>query len=108
MVIAVYFFDRHVRQDVVLRRLGEYCARSRIELGDIVRAFLNLLDADSYSPRDLRETPLAQILHVIGDDLVFQAVLPSFALELDQQTLAQISRAHARRMKTLDQREHVL
>ena len=45
---------------------------------------------------------------MLGNDFVFEAGLSSFALELNEQTFAQISRAHAGRIKALDEREHVL
>ena len=51
---------------------------------------------------------LPKILHVLGDDFVFEAVLFAVAFQLNEQAFAQIARAHARRIKALDEREHVL
>ena len=45
---------------------------------------------------------------MLGDDLVFKAVLFPLAFQLDEQTLPQISRAHALRIKSLNQPQHSL
>ena len=42
-------------------------------------AFLHLLDADAHPARDFGKTPLPKILHVVGNDLVFEAALFPFA-----------------------------
>ena len=73
LVFAVDFFDGHVGQDVILRRLGKNLSGPRIELGDVVGAFLHLLDADAHSARDFGKAPFPEIRHVIGNDLVFEA-----------------------------------
>jgi hypothetical protein len=43
-------------------------------LRDVVGAFLHLLNADAHASRDFGEPALAQILHMFGNDFVFQAV----------------------------------
>ena len=83
LIFTVDFFDGHVRQDVILRRGRENLTGSRIELGDIVRAFLDLLDADPHPARDFGETPFPEVRHMVLDDFVFEAVSFSFALELN-------------------------
>ena len=48
---------------------------------------------------------------MVGDDLLRQRVVRGQRAELDQQTLAQVPRRHAQRVKLLDQRQrrlHVL
>ena len=75
LVFAVDFFHGHIGQDIILRRLGKNLAGPRIELRDVVGAFLHLLDADAHAARDLGKAPFAEIRHVVGDDLVFEAVL---------------------------------
>src|SRR4029077_5770372 len=57
---------------------------------------------------DFWKTSLAQILHVLGDDFAFEAALFSLTPELNEQAVAQIPRAHARRIKTLDECKHLL
>ena len=51
---------------------------------------------------------LPEILHVLGNDLVFEAVAFAVAFQLNQEAFAQIARAHARWIEALDEREHVL
>ena len=51
---------------------------------------------------------LPEILHVVGNDLVFEAVAFAVAFQLNEQAFAQIARADAGRIKALDEREHVL
>ena len=108
LILAVDFFHGHIRQDVILRSGGKNLTRARIELGDVVRAFLDLLHANSHPARDLGKAPFAQVLHVVLDDFVFEAVSFSFALELDEKTFPQIARADARRIKALDEQQHRL
>ena len=108
LVLAINFFHGHIRQDVILRCGGKNLAGARIELGDVVRAFLDLLHANSHPARDLGEAPLAQVLHVVLDDFVFEAVSFSFALELNEEAIAQIARADTGWIKALDEQEHRL
>ena len=108
LVFPIDLFNRDVGDNVIFGRLGENRPRSRLELCDIVRAFLDLLDRDSHSARDFGETAFAQILHVFGNDLVFETVSFAGALQLNEQALLQIPRADARRIKALDKGEHVL
>ena len=84
----------------------EYLSWPRIELRNIVRTLLHLFDADAHPSRNFRETPFAQILHVVGNNLVFEVALFSLALELNQQAFAEIARSHAGRIKTLNERKH--
>ena len=71
-------------------------------------AFCTCSTVSPHAARDLREAPFAEIVHVIGNDPIFEALLPSVALELNEQALAQVARADARRIKALDEREHEL
>ena len=74
LVFPVHFFDGHIWHNVIFRGLGEDRAWSGFQLCDVVSAFLHLFYADAHAPRDFREPALAQILHMIGNDFVFQAV----------------------------------
>ena len=108
LVFAVDLLDCDVWNDIIFRGLGENCARSRLELCDVVRAFLDLFDRNTHATCDFGETAFTQIRHVFGDDLIFEAISFSRAFQLNEQTLLQISCADARRIKALDQRQHVL
>src|SRR5213595_598115 len=45
---------------------------------------------------------------MLGDDFVFEAILPPVAFQLNEETLPQIARAHARWIKTPNQGQHSL
>src|SRR6266487_2231184 len=59
LVFAVYLLHGHVRHDIVFRRLGKNRTRPRLQLGNVVSAFLHLLHADAHAPRDFRKAALA-------------------------------------------------
>src|SRR5439155_8166914 len=75
---------------------------------EIVGALLYFLHADAHSSRNFRKAPLAQIFHVLRDNFVFEAAFFPFTLQLNEQTLAQIARAHASWIEALDERKHLL
>ena len=108
LVFAVDFFHRHVGQHVILRRRGKNLRRARVELRDVVRAFCTCSTLSPMRRAISGKSPLAEIRHVLGHDPVLQAASPSVALQLNEQALTQIARAHARRIKALDEREHGL
>ena len=74
LVFAVHFFNGHIWHHVIFWGLGKDRPWSGFQLRNIIGAFLHLLDANAYAPRDFRETALAQILHMFGNDFVFQTV----------------------------------
>src|SRR5438128_1492944 len=71
VVFAMDFFHRDIWQHIILGGSGEDGAGPRVELGDVVGAFLHLLDTDSHSARNLGKTAFSEVGHVIGNDLVF-------------------------------------
>ena len=88
LIFSVHLFHDHVRQHVILRRGGENLAGARIQSRDVVGGLLHILDADRHSARDLRKVMPAQIIHVLGNDPVLEAVFLSLSSQLDQQTFA--------------------
>src|SRR2546423_9397558 len=88
--------------------MRENLAGPRIELGDVIRALLDLLDTDAHPARDLGKTPFPEVRHVVLDNFVFETVAFSFALELDQQALPQIARTDSRRVEALNEQQHRL
>ena len=44
----------------------------------------------------------AEVVHVLGNNSVLEAMFLSLSPQLNQQTLAQIARANSRRIKCLD------
>ena len=79
LVFAVDLFDGDIGENVILRRGGENLPGPRIELRDVVGAFLDLLDADTHAARDLGEASFPQVRHMVLDDFVFEAVPFAFA-----------------------------
>ena len=57
---------------------------------------------------DFRDAPLAEGFHEFVDDAVFEGFLLAGAFQLEHQALAQVARADARRVESLDHLEHCL
>ena len=70
-------------------------------MADAVGGFLDVHDVLVQRAGDLGEAATAQRLHVAGDDLVFERLLASGALQLQFQALAQIARGDAGWLETL-------
>lgn len=81
--------------DVLLVVRQEGAARVRLQVADAVGGFLDVHDVLVQRAGDLGEAAAAQRLHVAGDNLVFERLLPTGALQLEFQALAQIARGDA-------------
>ena len=68
------------------------------DLDDALQGF----HVDAQHLRQLREVPLHEHLPVIADDRLHECVVDFEEFELQQQTLAQVARAHADRIERLD------
>ena len=69
---------------------------------DAAHGLLRLIDGAAGAARDFRDAPLAQRVHEVAHDAIFERFLPAGAFELQQQTFAQVARTHARRIEGLD------
>src|SRR5207247_129470 len=56
LIFAIHLFDDHIGQHIVLRRSSEDLTWTRIQPGNVVRGFLNVLNANAHPARDLRKT----------------------------------------------------
>ena len=91
-----------------MRSSGEDLTWAWVQPRDVVGGLLHFLHADAHSSRNFGKAPLAQIFHVLRDNFVFEAAFFPFTLQLNEQTLAQIARAHASWIEALDERKHFL
>ena len=90
---------------VVVRQIG--AAGTRLQPGDALQRLLHLVHRRARAAGDLRDAPLAERVHELVDDAVFQSVLLAQPLELEQQAFAQIPRADARRVESLNHLQHL-
>ena len=82
-------------------------AGPRLQPGDAGQRVLHLVHRLAGAAGDFRDAPLAERLHEIADDAVFQGVLLAGAFELEHQAFAQIARADAGRIKGLNDFQHL-
>ena len=106
LIFAIYFLNDHVREYVILRRGGENLTWPRVQARDVVGRLLHLFDADCHSARNLRKAVLGELFHVLRNNPALEAVFFSLSPQLNQQTLAQITRANSRGIKELNQRQY--
>ncbi len=105
LIFAIHFFDDDVRRYVILWRGSENLTWPRVQARDVVGGLLYLFDADCHPARNLGKAVLGEFLHVLRNNGVLEAVFFSLAPQLNQQTLAQITRTNSRRIKGLNQRQ---
>ena len=96
------FLHKNLGQDILVVVRQERPARTRLQARDAGERVLHFLNGLAGAARDFRDAPLAQRVHEIADDAVFEGFLPAGAFQLEQQAFAQIARADAGRIEGLD------
>ena len=99
--------NEHLRQNVLIVVRQKSPARPRLQVANPPNRFLHLLHGCLQTARDFRNAPFAQRFHEFAYDAVFQSVLLPVAFQLQQETFAQIASAHPRRMKRLNDLQHL-
>ncbi len=78
----------------------------KFEVGDAGEGGLDLFDADRQAAGDFGELALAQGVHKIADDAVFQGLFLAGPLQLQHQALTEVAGGDAGGMKSLNDLEH--
>ena len=80
---------------------------TRFQTRDAAHGLLRFFDGAAGAAGNFRNAPLAQRVHKIAHDAIFERFRPAGAFELQQQALAQVTRANPRRIEGLDYFEDV-
>ena len=100
--IVADFLDENFGQDVLIHVRQKSAARPRFQPPDAAKRGLNVLDFAARAAGDFRDAALAERVHVIANNPVFERILPARAFELQHEAFAQIYRADAGRIEGLD------
>src|SRR5664279_603353 len=105
---AVDLVDDEIGDDVVVAGFAVDEPRLRIELRDLVGGVLHVGDADAEALGDLAATVIDQLIEAVADEAIRHRLLETRLAELQEQALAQIARADARRIERLNRAQHGL
>ena len=100
--IVAGLLHENLGQNILVGVRQERPARTRLQARDAGERGLDFLDGLAGAARDFRDAPLAQLVHEVADDAIFEGFLPAGAFQLEQQAFAQIARANAGRIECLD------
>src|SRR5206468_113860 len=94
--------------DVVVLRVAVHQPGLRVELLDLVGGLLYVDGTDAEALGDLAPAMVDQFIEAVADETERHRLFEPRFPELQHQALAQIARADARRIKALDDPEHLV
>src|SRR5205809_2927580 len=106
VIAIVDLLDDEIGADVLVPRGGVLQAGLGVELLDVVGGLLDFLGFEAEALPQLAPPVGLEIVPGLLDEPIRQGVLALLLLELQQQALPQVARAHPRRIERLDDPKH--
>ena len=102
LVVIAHLHDIHVRHQILDAAGAVAAARFRIKFTNNADGGYHIFERDPEIPGDSLEVAFINMVQMPGNDECGDGILHVELSKLNQQAFAQVARAHAGRVKTLD------